>query len=500
MGSFLEMKKITKLFNENVVLKNVDFCADRSQVKALVGENGAGKTTLMKILAGLYKPDSGQIFINGKQAVINNPKQAQEMGISMIYQELRLFPDLNVVENIFIRREPIKNWSFVSFIDWNKAHKETQKLLDYFELNINPRRLVKTLSTGEQKFVEIIKALSQNANILIMDEPTSALTEKETDKLFKAVTDIKNLGVAVVYISHRLEEVKRIADVVTVIRDGELINSSDISEIDINKLVMAMAGKEIEDRYPKLKLKLGKEQFCVKQLSFAGRLKDINFNLRRGEIIGITGLSGSGRRTLAKVLCGLEGPFEGQIVINGKIFNSMNTHLAKLNGLCYVIGAGFDEGLISSMKTDENITLTNLKRISKMGFIDNTLESEAARDLIDRLEIAAEKDEIVANLSGGKQKKISFAKWLFTNAKILIIEEPTAGIDISSKVDIYNIINELLMSGASVIMISSDLSEVVGMSDKIIVMFNGEITGVFNKSEATHENILYYASGGKKPS
>lgn len=498
MGSFLEMKKITKLFNENVVLNNVNFCADRSQVNALIGENGAGKTTLMKILAGLYKPDSGQIFINGKQVVINNPKQAQEMGISMIYQELRLFPDLNVMENIFIRREPIKNWSFVRFIDWNSAYKETQKLLDYFELNINPRRLVKTLSIGEQKFIEIIKALSQHANILIMDEPTSALTEKETDKLFKAVTDIKNLGVAVVYISHRLEEIKRIADVVTVIRDGELINSCDIGEVDIDKLVMTMAGKEIEDRYPKLKLKFGKEQFCVKHLSFAGRLKDINFNIRRGEIIGITGLSGSGRRTLAKVLCGLEGPFEGQIEINGKIFKSMNTHLAKLNGLCYVIGAGFDEGLISCMKADENITLTNLKRISKMGFIDNNLESESARDLIDRLEIAAEEDEIVANLSGGKQKKIIFAKWLFTNAKILIIEEPTAGIDISSKVDIYNIINELLMSGASVIMISSDLSEVVGMSDKIIVMFNGEITGVFDKSEATHESILYYASGGKK--
>lgn len=497
MGSFLEMKKITKLFNENMVLNGVDFFADKGKVSALIGENGAGKTTLMKILAGLLKPDSGEIFIDGKLVTFNNPKHAQDLGISMIYQEIRLFSDLNIVENIFVRRELTKNRRFLNFIDWEKEYRETQKYIDYFGLNVDPKRLISTLSVGQQKFIEIIRALSQNANIIIMDEPTSALNDKEIELLFKAVEDIKKLGVAVVYISHRLEEIKKIADFITVIRDGELIQSCDVSDADIDSLVKAMAGKEHEDRYPKLKLKLGKEQLRVEKLSFSGRLNEISFSVRKGEIIGITGLSGSGRRTLAKVLCGIEGPFEGQIVLNGKEFKSIDTHAAMMNGLCYVAGSVSDEGLISNMQINENITLTNLSRISKIGFIDRTLESESVRDLIERLEIAADETEIAENLSGGKQKKVIYAKWLFSNARVLIVDEPTAGIDISSKVDIYNIINELLMSGASVIMISSDLPEVLGMCDKVIIMFNGEIKGIFDSSEMTQEKILFYASGGK---
>lgn len=497
MGSFLEMKKITKLFNENIVLNDVDFSADRGRVSALIGENGAGKTTLMKILSGLYKPDSGEIFIDGKQVAINNPKHAQDLGISMIYQEIRLFPDLSIVENIFIRRELTKKWRFLNPIDWEKEYKETQKYFDYFGLNIDPRRHANTLSVGQQKFVEIIRALSQNATIIVMDEPTSALADKEIELLFKAVEDIKKLGVAVAYISHRLEEIKKIADFVTVIRDGKLIQKCDVNDADIDSLVKAMAGKEQEDRYPKLKIKLGKEQLRVEKLNYNGRLNDISFSVRKGEIIGITGLSGSGRRTLAKVLCGLEGPFEGQIVLNDKVLKCIDNRIAMLNGLCYVAGSVSDEGLIASMHINENITLTNLDRVSKMGFIDNSLECESTRDLIERLEIAVDEDEIAENLSGGKQKKLIFAKWLFSNAKILIIDEPTAGIDISSKVDIYNIINELLMSGASVIMISSDLSEILGMCDRIIVMYNGEVRGIFNSSELTQEKILYYASGNR---
>jgi ribose transport system ATP-binding protein len=498
LAHYLEMKRISKLFNDNVVLHNVDFYADKGKVHALIGENGAGKTTLMKILAGLYTPDSGEVFINGSKVHINSPKQAQELGISMIYQEIRLFPDLNIAENIFIRREPIKDLKWIRFIDWDKAYKETRRYLDYFGLNINPRTQINTLTMGQQKFVEIIKALSQNSSIMIMDEPTAALTEQEIDVLFKVIGDLKKLGVTVIYISHRIEEIKRIADMATVIRDGEIVQTCSVDEVDIKGIIRVMAGKEVEDRYPKLKVKTGKELLRVEKLGFNGIIRDISFNVRRGEILGITGLSGSGRRTLAKVLFGINSPFEGQIFLNGKLFKTMTPNTAIENGLCYVTGVGTEEGLINRSPISTNITITNLKRISNLGFIDKSTEFHLSKDLIDRLEVGACEKEIVDNLSGGEQKKIIFAKWLFASAKVLIIEEPTAGIDISSKVDIYNIINELVLSGASVIMISSDLQEVMGMCDRIIVMFNGEIPKIFSREEASQEKILYYASGGKE--
>lgn len=491
------MRKITKAFSDNLVLDNVDFYAEKGQVHALIGENGAGKTTLMKILAGLFTHDSGEIYLDGERVMINSPKQAQELGIAMIYQETRLFPDLNIMENVYIRREPMKNSRWFKLIDWEKAYKDTQKYLDYFGLKLNPRAPINTLGKGQQKFIEIIKALSQNTNIIIMDEPTAALTESEIDILFKVIEDLKNLGVAVIYISHRLEEIKRIADKVTVLRDGQLIQTCSIDEVDINGIIKAMVGKAVEDRYPKLKVKIGKEQLRVENLSFNGRINNVSFNVRKGEILGITGLSGSGRRTLTKVLCGIEGPYEGELYINGKLFKSITPHIAKINGLCYVTGIGTPEGLISNSPILENITITNMKRISKMGFIEKAIEVEEGRDMVERLEIMAEEGDIVNNLSGGNQKKVIFAKWLFANSKILFIEEPTAGIDIGSKVDIYNIINELVASGASVVMISSDLPEIMGMCDRTIVMFNGEIRGIFNRGEITQEEILYYASGGK---
>jgi ribose transport system ATP-binding protein len=305
------------------------------------------------------------------------------------------------------------------------------------------------------------------------------------------------MGVAVIYISHRLEEIRQIADIVTVIRDGELVQTTGIENIDMNSIVRVMAGKEVEARYPKLKVKTGKELLHVENLSYNGLLHDINFSVKKGEILGITGLSGSGRRTLAKVLFGINNPFEGSITINGKSFKTLTPSIAKENGLCYVTAVRSDEGLISNESITKNITITNLKRVSSMGFIKPGSESEYADDYIERLEIKSEGREIIDNLSGGKQKKVIFAKWLFTNAKVLIIEEPTAGIDIGSKVDIYNIINELVLSGAAVVLISSDLPEVMGMCDRILVMFNGEIRKTFNKGDASQEKILYYASGGK---
>jgi ribose transport system ATP-binding protein len=497
MSDYLEMRQITKLFNDNRVLNNVNFSADQGQVHALIGENGAGKSTLMKILAGLHTPDSGEIWMDGKPVLIHNAKQSHDLGIAMIYQEIRLFPDLNIAENVFIRREPIKNLKWIRLIDWDKAYKETKEYLDYLGLKIHPRALVKTLSSGQMKFVEIIKALSQKAKIIIMDEPTAALTEDEIETLFHVIQDIKKLGVTIIYISHRIEEIKKIADKVTVIRDGDVIQTCNINDVDINEIVKVMVGKELDDRYPKLKVKLGKEVLRVENLQFNGRLRETSFEVRKGEILGITGLSGSGRRTLAKVLFGIYGPYDGVIHLNGKALKAMTPHVAKRNGLCYVTGINTQEGLIQNAPVSENVTLANLKRVSRWGFIDRHSEIDCAQDLIERLEITVSDKEIVQNLSGGKQKKVIFAKWLFTNAKVLIIDEPTAGIDIGSKTDIYNIMNELVLSGASVIMISSDLSEVMGMCDRIMVMYNGEIRKTFMKEEASQEKIMYYASGGK---
>lgn len=497
MGSFLEMRGITKAFSDNVVLSKVDLTVDKGQVHAIVGENGAGKSTLAKILAGLHTPDSGDILIDGAPVSINSPKQSQEHGISMIHQQIKLFPDLNIAENVFIRREPVRNLKLLGPIDWDRTYRMTRELLDYLGLEINPRTPVRALSPGQQKFVEIIKALSQNSSIMIMDEPTAALTEQEIELLFNVIRDVKKLGVAIIYISHRLEEIKKIADKVTVLRDGAVVQTSGIGGININELIKAMVGKDVDDRYPKLKVKLGKEQLRVEGLSFQGRIKNMSFAVRRGEILGITGLSGSGRRTLAKVLIGINRPYEGVICINGRSFRTMTPHIAKINGLCYVTGVGTEEGLITNAPITENVTLANLRRISNAGFINREAETSATRDLIERLEIKAGESEIVNTLSGGNQKKVIFARWLFTNAKVLIIEEPTAGIDIGSKVDIYNIINELLLSGASVIMISSDFSETIGMCDRIMVMYNGEVSKLFEKGEATQEKLLYYASGGR---
>lgn len=497
MSYFLEMRKISKQFNDNMVLNSIDFTADRGQVHAIVGENGAGKSTLMKILSGLFLPDSGEIWMDGMQVTIQNPKQAQELGIGMIYQEIRLFQDLNIAENVFMRREPLKSLKFPRLIDWDKVYKTTRSYLKELGLDLSSRALVKTLTIAEQKFVEIIKALSHDAKIIIMDEPTAALTEQEISLLFKIIRDIKKRGVAVIYISHRIEEIKQIADTITVLRDGEVIEHCHVDEIDMTTMVKAMVGKELDDRYPKLKVKLGKEIMRVEKLSHGGRLRNIDLNIRKGEILGITGLTGSGRRTLAKVLFGIDGPYEGVIYLNGKSFKSMTPHSAKSNGLCYATGINSEEGLILNSSITENITLPNLKRISNAGFINNSKEIDFARDLIERLEISADENELVYNLSGGKQKKVILAKWLFTNAKVLIIEEPTASIDIVSKIDIYNIMNELVLAGASIVMISSDLPEVMGMADRIAVMYDGQISKTFLREEATQEQILYYASGGK---
>jgi ribose transport system ATP-binding protein len=496
MDCLLEMRNICKEFNGNRVLDRVNFSVAPGQVCGLVGENGAGKTTLMKILAGTLQPDSGELVVSGVKTGPYNPKIAQEMGISMIYQETGLFPDLNVGENIFIRREPMRRWRCFARIDWEQVYRETRKYLDYFGLPFSPKTPVDTLSPGHQKFVEIIKAMAHQAQVMIMDEPTATLTESEIELLFKAVRDMKQQGVSTVFISHRLEEVIRIADRITILRDGAVVQTCATESVSLNHIVKMMAGKAVEDRYPKLPPKLGKEMMRVENLGFENRIRAVSFDVRKGEILGITGLSGAGKRTLAKTLFGINRSYTGTILIEGKPVKITSPRVAIENGICYVAGVGNREALLPAMSIVENITITNLERVARHGILLDKQELENAGSFAGRLEIRENPRELAGNLSGGNQKKIGLAKWLFANSRILIFEEPTSGIDISSKVDIYNILTELVRSGASVLMISSDLPELLGMCDRVIVMYNGEIRRIFPQAEATKEKILYYASGG----
>ncbi len=498
MRYFLEMKNISKELNGNKVLNNVNIAISAGKVHGLVGENGAGKSTLMKILAGIYAPDGGEVFLNNVPIRNFNPKNAQELGIAMIFQETNLFPDLNVCENIFIRRELMKKRCGFSYLDWDSMYRETRGYLEYFGLPMDPKTPFSTLSLGHQKFVEIIKALAHKATIMIMDEPTAALTENEIELLFKAIREVKKLGVITIFISHRLEEVMKFADSITVLRNGAVIKTGCIEKMNLSHIVKMMAGKEVEDSYPKFAKKAGEEILRVENLGFAKRIDHINFSLRKGEILGITGLSGAGKRTLAKTLFGINTPYTGSIFIEERPVKITSPRIAIANGLCYVAGVGNQESLVQAMSIAENITLTNLERVSHQGILFRKQEMDAAGDFAKRLEITENPSELVGNLSGGNQKKVGLAKWLFANSRVLIFDEPTSGVDISTKVDVYNIINELVRSGAAVIMISSDLNELRGMSDRIVVMYNGTICKSFLKEEATKENILYFASGAIK--
>ncbi|WP_155973595.1 sugar ABC transporter ATP-binding protein [Paenibacillus sp. Leaf72] len=498
MSELLTLRNIRKRFNEMSVLDGIHLTIESGQVHAIIGENGAGKSTLMKILAGLFPPDSGEIAIGGELVSIGSPNEAQELGIAAIHQELRLFQDLSIAENIFMRREPLKPLLWPKLIDWERLHEQAASYLQQFNMAVDSRARVNTLSIGDQRFVELIRALSQQARIIIMDEPTAALNNQECERLFKAIRHVKKLGVAIIYISHRMEDLQQIADQATLLRDGAVIRTWRMNDAaSMPEIMEAMAGKELHNRYPKLKVQLGGELLRTEGLCVAGRLNHVNLSLRRGEILAIAGLGGAGRRTLAKVLFGIEGPYEGAIHLNGRIFKEMTPHKAKANGICYVTGLHSEEGLILNAPIAENITLTNLPRVSRAGFIRSGQEAAYARDLMDRLEITGEETELPMHLSGGKQKKVILAKWLFSNARIFIIEEPTAGIDVVSKIDIYNIMNELVLSGKSIIMLSSDIPEMLGMSDRIAVMHGGSIRHTMLREEATLERILYYASGGE---
>ena len=496
--SILKMSGITKRFPGVVALNNASLDVNEGEVHILVGENGAGKSTLMKILTGAYSLEEGDIEIAGEKFTRITPRAAQENGISMIYQELNLVQEMSVAENIFLGREQ-KSKAIPAKIDWKRLYGETETILKDLGLSIDPTARVSSLGIAEQQMVEVAKALSKNARIIIMDEPTAVLTEKEIDKLFSIIKKIKQEGVAIIYISHRMEEFERIGDRITVMRDGMTIKTLGIDECTIPDLIKLMVGRDLTEKFPSVEKSIGSERLRVEGLCREGVLKNISFSVNSGEILGIAGLMGCGRTEMANAIFGVDKISAGKIFIDGKPVKITSPRKAIASGIGFVTEDRKKQGLVLTMSVAHNITLVDLNNFVKFGKIALGKEREIADQYIKDLVIKTPgQHQKVLNLSGGNQQKVVLAKWMLSKAKIFIFDEPTRGIDVGAKVEVYNLMNALVKEGAAIIMISSDLPEVIGMSDRVAVMCRGEITGELTKEEVSQEKILYLAAGGGK--
>jgi ribose transport system ATP-binding protein len=494
----LKMEKISKSFPGVRALDEVDLEVYAGEVLALVGENGAGKTTLMEILnphpapTGFYKQDSGKIFLKGKEINPKNPNDAQRMGISFIHQHFNLAPNLTVSENIFLGRELTK-FGILKIINKDLMRDKTNEILDLLGVGISPDSVVGDLSVAQRQIVEIAKALSYNSSLIIMDEPTSVLDRDETMRLFDIVIKLKSKGIAIIFITHRLEEVFKIADRIVTLRDGKRIGELKADEADIDAVVKMMVGRELT-MFPKQPASIGEVILEVKGLSREGCLKDLNFKLHKGEILGIAGMMGAGRTEMARALFGIDKKTSGHIYVDNKEINVGSPEDAIKAGFGLVPEDRQLQGLILSMSIKHNITLSNLHKLSRWSVISKPKENSIANHYIDKLRIQApDMNSIVKGLSGGNQQKVVLAKWLTLNPKILILDEPTRGIDVGAKADVHALISEIAQQSIGIIMISSEMPEILGMSDRIIVMANGKITGELTKEEADQEKIMTYA-------
>jgi len=490
------MKNITKEFFGVVALDQVSLNIKRAEVKALVGENGAGKSTLIKILSGYYPHSlfSGELYIKGERVEFNTPRDAKQSGIAVIYQEISLLSQLSIAENLFIGRWINKR----GIVDWKKIYQKSEDILDKLNLNIDPSVLVKNLSISQKQLVEIGKALLLEKNILILDEPTASLTESETEELFKIIKYLKKEGVTVIYITHRLREIFEIADSVTVLRDGKYIGSKDVNNTTEKDILTMMVGRDIKDIYPKINIKKRIPVLKVKNYSvfnYSGngyRVKNVSFTAYKGEILCFTGLIGSGRSELFKSIFGaMRNDREGRVFINDKEVNFKSPYDAIKAGMAYLTEDRKNDGLILKKDVKANISLSVLKKISKLGILNLKDEERLAGDYVEKLDIRIPNLYTkVEKLSGGNQQKVVLVKCLVSNPKIFVLDEPTKGIDVGARVEIYNIINNLVKQGVVIIIISSDMEEVLGISDRIIVMKEGKITGEFERGNATEQKII----------
>ena len=497
-GSLIEikLKNISKKFPGVQALDNVDFFLKSNEVHAVVGENGAGKSTLMKVIAGIEKPDQGNILLNNKEIQFNSPREAQNNGISIVHQEADLFPSLTVAENVFANDLPTKG--FLKTVDFKKIQDQTNELLIKFgHPEINSKDIVNSLSVGQRQIVEIIKALSLNSNIIIFDEPTAVLTPSETDILFSIIEDLKRNNIAIAYISHRLEEIGKISDYVTVLKDGKLMATKKIQNINPEEMIKLMVGRDLKHIFKNEDRKINDDiLFEVQNLKNSQFFEDISFNIKKGEIVGFSGLIGAGRTELALTLFGFYQSEGGKVILDGKEININNPTEAIDSGIVYVSEERREKGLFTEMTVRNNLISPNLDLVAKSGILNNTKINELTKKSINQLNIKTNSDEtFVLKLSGGNQQKIALGKWLPKNPKLLIIDEPTRGVDVGAKQEVYKIIRELSNQGTSIMLISSELPEIIGICDRTIVMHSGRINGEILKKDFSEELILKYASG-----
>ncbi|OQX93172.1 MAG: D-xylose ABC transporter ATP-binding protein [Tenericutes bacterium 4572_104] len=492
----LKMENITKRFPGVKALDSVHLNVFKGEVMALLGENGAGKSTLMKILSGVYQHETGSIIMNGNKLKITSPKNAMDLGIAIIHQELNLIPELTVGENIFLGKEPVKS---IKKINWNKLYKDSDALLTRLGTLIDSKALTSSLSIGDQQMVEIAKALSSDAEILILDEPTDALTDNEAENLFRVILELKNNGKGLVYISHRLPEVFKICDRVTVLRDGQFIGEKLVADMNEDGIIEMMVGRKLTDQIPFSPHKSGEVLLEVKDLN-SSVCNNVNFEIKKGEIVGVAGLMGAGRTEMALTLYGIYPSNSGQIILDGEEIYIENPAKAISNGIAYVSEDRKQLGLFLGLTVKDNITLPALKKFEKLLFKTDEIErNNTVDDFINQLTIKTpDRDQLVGNLSGGNQQKISIARGLITKPKLLILDEPTRGVDVGAKKEIYKLINKFKDDGLAILMISSEMPELLGISDRILVMHKNSISGELSREKASQEAIMRMAVGLKE--
>ena len=491
MTALLELSNISKSFPGVKALEDVHFSTDAGQVHALVGENGAGKSTLIKVISGVYRADSGTIRMNGETVTFESPHDAQAAGIATMYQELSLYPELTVAENIFMGHAPMRKAGPTEVVDWGEMYRRSEEILASLNIHdMDVKRKVGLLNVGNRQRVEIAKALSLDAKVLIMDEPSAALTESDVERLFDIVRLLKERGVAIIYISHRLIEVFQLADKVTVLRDGKFVDSKPVSETDEDDLIRMMVGRTITDLFPKLPSEVGAPVLEVRNLERHPQTENVTFEVRSGEIVGMAGLVGSGRSETAQCIFGILKPDSGEIRVGGKAVTIKSPSQAMKLGIAYIPEDRGTQGLVREMKIRENLSMAVLDSLTRFGVVVKRNEKRLGNELIEQLNIIATSGEQVVNkLSGGNQQKVVVGKWLASKPTMLIVDEPTRGVDVGAKAEIHRLLSELAQQGLGILMISSELPEIIGMSDRILVMRRSRLVAEFQREEATQENV-----------
>jgi inositol transport system ATP-binding protein len=491
----LRVSNIDKSFPGVKALNQVNFAVRKGTVHVLCGENGAGKSTLMKVINGIYQQDSGEILIDEKVVETKNPIQARSLGISMIFQELNYMPEMTIEESLFVGNWPRDRYKK---IDWKEIRKRTKELLLKENLNYDPETKLKDLSVSDIQMLEILKAISYNSDIVIMDEPTSAITNKEVEVLFKKINEMKQRGTCIIYISHKMDEIFRIADEITVFRDGSVVDSRPIEQYNLDTVISQMVGRKLEKNFPKEEIELGAEILRVKGLTKKGSFDEVSFHAQEGEIIGFAGLMGAGRTEVMRCLFGLDPYDAGEILIKNKktIINNVRSSIDKKMVMLSEDRRRF--GIIPVRSIKENVALSSLNKFIFKGRLHEEVENKAISEYCEKMNVKAPSYETrIDSLSGGNQQKVILAKWMVTNPDILIVDEPTRGIDVGAKFEIYKLMSELAKQKKALVMVSSELPELIGMCDRIYIMAKGKVTGMLNRDEFTQESIMAYATGTK---